>query len=151
MRRRCRSWCSRLRRLQPPFTSCGKGGKAVDARRPKTVKRRMLHAARWIGYVAVLAVFAGPFWGMLSTAFSSATVKPGTLVLWPSEPSVQHFVYAFREGGAWRFLLNSCIVVTFGLILQVSVSALAAYALARKKFVGAAIVSLLILSTMMLP
>jgi multiple sugar transport system permease protein len=88
---------------------------------------------------------------MLSTAFSSVTVKPGTLVLWPAEPTFKHFVYAFRDIGVWRYLLNSSVVVAVGLVLQVMVSALAAYALARKRFIGAALVSLLILSTMMLP
>jgi multiple sugar transport system permease protein len=106
---------------------------------------------RWLAYALVIVIFAGPYWGMLSTAFSSATVKPGTLVLWPAEPTFKHFVYAFRDIGVWRYLLNSSVVVAFGLVLQVIVSALAAYALARKRFVGAALVSLLILSTMMLP
>jgi multiple sugar transport system permease protein len=42
-------------------------------------------------------------------------------------------------------------VVIIGTVLQTLVSALAAYALARKKFRGAALVNLAILSTMMLP
>jgi multiple sugar transport system permease protein len=113
--------------------------------------RYLLTGLRWVAFVLVIVMFAGPYWGMLCTAFSSATTRPGTLVLWPGEPTLKHFVYAFREAGAGRFLLNSVIVVTFGLLLQMAVSALAAYALARKRFVGAAVVSLLILSTMMLP
>jgi multiple sugar transport system permease protein len=108
-------------------------------------------AGRWAAFAAVVAIFTGPYWGMLATAFSGVTVRPGTLVLWPQTPTFEHFVYAFREVGIGRFLWNSCVVVTAGLVLQVAVSALAAYALARKKFVGAAVVSLLILSTMMLP
>jgi multiple sugar transport system permease protein len=123
----------------------------VDVDPPRKPRRRLAQALRWIAYVLVIAIFAGPFWGMLATAFSTATVRPGTLVLWPGEPTVGHFVYAFRDVGVWRYLLNSSIVVVCGLVLQVSVSALAAYALARKRFVGAAVVSLLILSTMMLP
>lgn len=43
--------------------------------------------------------------------------------------------------GVWQYLLNSILVVFFGTVLQVSVSALAAYALARKKFRGVALVS----------
>lgn len=41
--------------------------------------------------------------------------------------------------------------MVIGTLLQTTVSALAAYALARKKFRGGAIISLTILSTMMLP
>jgi len=106
---------------------------------------------RWILYAAIVLVFAGPFWAMLATAFSAETVQPGRMVAWPSHPSFKHLVYAWDNAGAWRYLLNSCVVVVGGLILQMSVSALAAYALARKKFVGAGLVSLLFLSTMMLP
>ena len=123
----------------------------MGASRKGSAGRRLALPARWLAYALVIAVFAGPYWGMLSTAFSSATVKPGTLVLWPAEPTLKHFVYAFRDIGVWRYLLNSSVVVACGLVLQVIVSALAAYALARKRFIGAAVVSLLILSTMMLP
>lgn len=108
-------------------------------------------AVRWLLYAVVVVIFAGPYWAMLATAFNADTVQPGQLQLWPSHPSLKHFVYAWSEAGAWRHLLNSCVVVVAGLALQITVSALAAYALARKKFVGAGVVSLLFLSTMMLP
>jgi multiple sugar transport system permease protein len=123
----------------------------VDADRFRPARKRAARLARWIAYGLVVAIFAGPYWGMVATAFSGPTVRPGTLVLWPLEPTVKHFVFAFRDVGVWRYLLNSSIVVAFGLVLQVTVSAFAAYALARKRFAGAAVVSLLILSTMMLP
>jgi len=106
---------------------------------------------RWILYATIVLVFAGPFWAMLATAFSAESVQPGRMLAWPSHPSFKHLVYAWDNAGAWRYLLNSCVVVVGGLVLQMSVSALAAYALARKKFVGAGLVSLLFLSTMMLP
>ncbi len=108
-------------------------------------------AVRWLLYAVVVVIFAGPYWAMLATAFNADTAQPGQLQLWPSHPSLKHFVYAWSEAGAWRHLLNSCVVVVAGLALQITVSALAAYALARKKFVGAGVVSLLFLSTMMLP
>ncbi|NUR96063.1 MAG: carbohydrate ABC transporter permease, partial [Kribbellaceae bacterium] len=49
------------------------------------------------------------------------------------------------------YLLNSFVVVGLGLLLQILVSIFAAYSLARKRLRGAAIVMLVILSTMMLP
>jgi len=108
-------------------------------------------AGRWLVYALVLLVFVGPFWGMVMTAFNGPTVRPGVLLLWPSDPTVEHFRFAFTQGHVWRYLLNSGVVVAFGTVLQVFVSALAAYALARKRFTGAALVSLAILSTMMMP
>ncbi|NJM42901.1 MAG: carbohydrate ABC transporter permease [Brachymonas sp.] len=88
---------------------------------------------------------------MVMAAFSGPTLKPGTLQFWPDSPTIEHFRFALVDAKAWRYLLNSCIVVVLGTLLQVSISALAAYSLARKKFPGLAWVSLAILSTMMLP
>ncbi len=109
------------------------------------------HAPRALLYALVLLVFAGPFWAFLMTAFSGVTIAPGRLLWWPEQPSLENFRYALVEAKVWRFLLNSLVVVLFGTALQLSVSALAAYALARKRFRGLALVSFLILSTMMLP
>jgi multiple sugar transport system permease protein len=107
--------------------------------------------AKWLFYVLLLIVFVGPFWAFAATAFSGVTLQPGKLLLWPQVPTLENFRYAWVQTGVWKYLLNSVIVVTVGTVLQVSVSALAAYALARKKFRGAAAVSMLILCTMMLP
>lgn len=113
--------------------------------------RTWLMIGRWIIYALLIAIFVGPYWGIVATAFSGAPVKPGELLAWPHQPSWKNFAFAWNEIKVWRYLLNSIVVVGFGTMLQVAVSALAAYALARKQFRGAAIVSLAILSTMMLP
>ncbi len=107
--------------------------------------------ARGLVYALLLIVFCGPFWGILATAFTKNTVQPGQLVLWPSNPTFDHFIYAWSEVKIWIYLFNSLFVVAIATVLQTLVSALAAYALARKRFRGAAIVSLAIISTMMLP
>ncbi|QQM33036.1 carbohydrate ABC transporter permease (plasmid) [Martelella lutilitoris] len=107
--------------------------------------------ARGLVYALLLIVFCGPFWGVVATAFTKNTVQPGQLVLWPSQPTLDHFIYAWTEVKVWIYLFNSMFVVVIATALQTLVSALAAYALARKKFRGAVIVSLAILSTMMLP
>ena len=44
-------------------------------------------AVRWLLYAVVVAVFAGPYWAMIATAFNADTVQPGQLQLWPSHPS----------------------------------------------------------------
>lgn len=108
-------------------------------------------AAKIILYAVIVVTFVGPFWATLVTAFSGVSLKPGQLTLIPQSPTLENFRIAIFQMKVWQYLLNSTIVVLFGTILQVSVSALAAYALARKKFRGAAIVSLFILCTLMLP
>lgn len=107
--------------------------------------------AQVILYTVIVVIFVGPFWATLVTAFSGVSLKPGQLTLIPQSPTLENFRIAIFQMKVWQYLLNSTIVVIFGTILQVSVSALAAYALARKKFRGAAIVSLFILCTLMLP
>lgn len=108
-------------------------------------------AARWLLYALLVVVFVGPFWAFLMTALSGITIAPGRLLLWPEQPTLENFRYAWFDAKVWRYLLNSAVVVVVGTALQLAVSALAAYALARKRFRGLALVSFLILSTMMLP
>lgn len=107
--------------------------------------------ARFALYAVLLVIFVGPFWGILVSAFSGRSLKPGELLALPLAPTLDNFRFAIERLDVLRYLANSMIVVVIGTVLQASVSALAAYALSRKKFRGAAIVSLLILCTMMLP
>lgn len=102
-------------------------------------------------YVLIVVIFVGPFWGTMVTAFSGVSLKPGELMLIPQQPTLENFRIAIFDMKVWRYLSNSIIVVAVGTVLQVVVSSLAAYALARKKFRGMAVVSLLILCTLMLP
>lgn len=124
---------------------------AFPARKDPMKKISLLEPARYLLLALALIVFVGPFWGIVATAFSANTLRPGQLLLFPEAPTLKNFRIALVNLEVWRYLLNSAIVVVFGTILQTVVSALAAYAIARKRFRGAAAVSLLILCTMMLP
>ncbi len=97
----------------------------------------------------VVLVFAGPLVAVIVGAFSD-TRDPSQLSLIPSGFTLENWTAAL-DRGVLVYLGNSLIVVGIGLLLQMAVSVLAAYALARKKFRGAGIVLLLILATMMLP
>ena len=125
---------------------------ARAARIPPEVRIRRIGGwlLRGILFAVIVAVFAGPLIGIMATAFSGSVHKPSELDFIPSDLTLDQLRAAFHRG-AGRYLLNSVIVVAVGLVLQVSVSALAAYSLARKRFRGASIVLLVILSTMMLP
>ncbi|HEV3169401.1 MAG TPA: carbohydrate ABC transporter permease [Actinocrinis sp.] len=107
-------------------------------------------AARLFAYAVVLAVFLLPLWSMVATALSSATSKLGSMDLIPNGFTTANLSSAWHFG-IGRGLANSLIMEGAGLTLQLSVSALAAYALARKKFRGAAIVMVAIMATMMMP
>jgi multiple sugar transport system permease protein len=100
-------------------------------------------------YGGIVLVFAGPLVGLLAGAFSSVS-DPTRFSLLPHGFTFRNFEVA-GERGVYRYLFNSFVVVGFGLLLQMLVSVFAAYALARKRFRGAALVMLAILATMMLP
>ena len=100
-------------------------------------------------YAVVVALFAGPLVALLSGAFSEVT-DPTELSIIPNRPTLENFAVAF-DFGVLGYLMNSFFVVGFGLLLQVIVSVLAGYALARKKFRFSALALVAILATMMLP
>ena len=82
--------------------------------------------------------------------FSAADPKNGEVFLYPHGVSLGHLLTAWHLGMD-QALLNSLIIVSVGLVLQVGVSAFAAYALARKRFRAAGLVLLALLATMMMP
>ncbi|MBP2580008.1 multiple sugar transport system permease protein [Streptomyces sp. PvR006] len=106
-------------------------------------------ALKVLTYLLVLVVFAGPLLALLVSAFNHVK-DPTQLSVVPSDPTVDNFTVAFDQG-VLKYLLNSFFVVGFGLLLQVAVSVLAGYALARKRFRGMTLAFVAILATLMLP
>jgi len=107
-------------------------------------------AVRLALYAVVAGIFLVPLWSMFATAFSADAPKLGEVMLWPRGLSIGNLITAWHFG-LGTGLLNSLIIEAAGLTLQISVSAFAAYALARKRFRGASLVLLAILATMMMP
>ncbi|MDP9845803.1 carbohydrate ABC transporter permease [Streptosporangium lutulentum] len=105
--------------------------------------------AKIVLYGGMVIVFTGPLVGLLVSAFGE-TLDPTGFSIVPDGFTLENF---FRAGemGVYGYLLNSFVVVGFGLLLQMLVSVFAAYSLARKKFRGMSIVLLIMLATMMLP
>ncbi|QFY07101.1 ABC transporter permease subunit [Nonomuraea phyllanthi] len=100
-------------------------------------------------YGLMVVIFTGPLVGLLVSAFTK-TLDPTSFTLWPDDVTLENFIQA-GEKNVYVYLLNSFIVVGFGLLLQMLVSVFAAYSLARKRFRGMTFVLLLMLTTMMLP
>jgi multiple sugar transport system permease protein len=97
----------------------------------------------------VLFVFAAPFVTIISGAFNRTTDSTQVSLI-PSDPTLLGFEIAAQKG-VWGYFLNSLLIVGGGLLLQITLSVLAAYALARQRFRGQLFVMLLFLLTMMLP
>jgi multiple sugar transport system permease protein len=124
--------------FNPRFTPVGRRGR---------VARR---TGRLIGYALVLLAFLLPLWSMVATALSSSQSKLGSMDLIPHGLTTGNLSTAWNFG-IGRGLANSLVMVGVGLPLQLAVSSLAAYALARRRFRGAALVTVVIMATMMMP
>jgi len=105
--------------------------------------------AKTVLYGLLVFVFAGPLMAIMVGAFIPVS-DPTKLTVIPDNFTLANFRKAI-ELHIFMYLFNSFTVVGVGLLLQVLVSILAAYALARKKFVGSSLVMLAFLGTMMLP
>lgn len=96
-----------------------------------------------------LLIFAAPFITILSGSINRQR-GAAQLAFVPGDPTLENFTVA-GERGIWGYFANSMVIVGGGLLLQIVLSILAAYALSRFTFRGRGIVMSLFLLTMMLP
>lgn len=106
-------------------------------------------ALRLLLCLLALAVFAAPFLTILSGALSR-NPSGSSLSFLPHHPGLLN-VRVAGERGIWDYFGNSLVIAGGGLLLQLAVSVLAAYALARHRFRGQALILTLFMLTMMLP
>lgn len=125
---------------------------------------------RWLAWAALLAVLAItvlPLGVVLKTALSSnATLFEESARWWPQAPTLDNFrrvlglltpEQSLALGGAGadinfgRALLNSLIFTTVVVVMQVSSSAMAAYAFARLRFPGRTWIFAAFVGSMMVP
>ncbi len=103
--------------------------------------------------IAVLLMFAFPFYWMLITAFKTyneSIIVPPTL--WPMEFTLESFQTILRLGaGLWRYGLNSVVITAAIVTLQMLVMVPAAYAFARRSFPLKGILFGIVLVAFMIP
>jgi multiple sugar transport system permease protein len=120
----------------------------VSRRRLPDVRRALLYALLVVGGLAMLF----PFVWMVSTSLKpdlAVFQTPPQLIPKPFQPSnYSTVVHVFP---VWRFLGNSALVAVISVALQVTTSAMAAYAFARLKFRGSNTLFMLYLTTLMVP
>ncbi|MCX4852497.1 carbohydrate ABC transporter permease [Streptomyces canus] len=106
-------------------------------------------ALRILLCLIALAVFAAPFLTIFSGAFTT-NPSGSSLSFLPHDSTLLNFRVA-GERGIWDYLGNSLVIAGGGLLLQLVVCTLAAYALARHRFRGRALIMMLFMMTLMLP
>ena len=108
----------------------------------------LIYAVLTIGLVALLF----PFFWMISSALKGSQeifLLPPTL--FPTTPRWENFVTIWKETQLARWFLNSAIHIIGVMVLQLFISALGAYALAKMKLPKKEWFLLFFIGTMMIP
>jgi multiple sugar transport system permease protein len=120
-------------------------------------RRRPLTAGRVLGYAGLAAltvVFVSPLVYMFVTSFKTQADAIAPVPQWiPEHPTADAYrhVAGASDTPIVRWLVNSAVAATGNALLVVSVSALAAYPLARMQFVGKRLVLGTVVATLFVP
>lgn len=101
----------------------------------------------------IAAIIMGmPFIWMVITAFKSPQEVSIFPPIWvPETLRWDNFVMAWAAAPFGRFYINSIIVTTWGVTMEVLIAALTAYAFARIEFPGRNLLFMVLLAAMMIP
>lgn len=104
-----------------------------------------------LGLASLVTVL--PFLWMLMTALKGPNDPVFSLPpqLIPREPTLGNFAKVWAQLPIWRFFLNSLFVATLTVTLNVLISSLAAYPLAKMRFAGRDLIFYLLLATLIVP
>lgn len=113
----------------------------------------MIRRALLSGFVLLLAVVVGTpiYWVMATSLKRSDEIFTATPRWLPSGFEWQNFVQAWTSAAFGRYFINSAFVALAILLLQLTTSSLAAYALSRRRFPGRDAILLTIIGALIIP
>ncbi len=116
----------------------------------KREKREEILLMIFLGIFAFFVVF--PYLWMVLTSFKPVQeIFTQDMRLFPREWKPENYLEIFQTGSFSRYVVNSVIVTTLGVLLEVSIAILGAYAFARLDFFGKDFLFSLLMGTMMIP
>jgi len=94
-----------------------------------------------------------PLWVMATTSLTVGGARLGLAALWPdwARLSFANYIEVWTAGNFGRYFFNSVWVSLWITLSNLIFDAMAAYALARRKFVGQGVLMALILTKLMIP
>jgi len=133
---------------------------AIALERPRMTARRVRrywlrrglgHALTYLGLAVALGFFLGPFFWILTTSLKGNedffTFPP----VWiPADPSLSHYMALFTRSSGARYFANSLVISSLSMVAALAVSLPTAYSIARWRF-GGGVLSTLLLVLRMLP
>jgi len=127
-------------------------GVAGETRSLRRAATAVAAALNYAGMLALVLVFALPFFWMLSTSLKTL---PETMIFppaWiPSSPQWENFAHAWTSGPFLHYFTNSLLIAVGILVFQMLTIVPAAYAFARYRFVGSGVLFSLVMVTLMIP
>lgn len=108
----------------------------------------------WYGVLILASLITViPFFWLLVTSFKGPNDAVFSLPpqLLPQDPTFNNYVKVWNQLPVWRFFLNSLIVTGSVVALNVLITSLAAYPLAKMKFPGRDLIFYLLLATLIVP
>ena len=118
-------------------------------------ERRMVWHRRGVGITIITAIIALIFFFPVLIAIINSFKTKGEIIAsaitMPKSPSLDNYRIVIEAADFPKAFLNSCLVTGGGIVLNIMVSTLAGYALARWKSVWADILTLVFLSSMFVP
>jgi ABC-type glycerol-3-phosphate transport system permease component len=118
-----------------------------------TIMRRRLRAAVSHVFLVIASIAVGlPFFWMVTTALKSSKEVYIFPPIWlPETIRWDNFVTAWQSAPFGRFYLNSIIITVSGVVLEVLIATLTAYAFARIEFPFRDAFFVVVLAAMMIP
>lgn len=102
--------------------------------------------------VPILAFVLFPFYWVVITSFKTTPqISERSSIFWPEPFTLEQFRALIQDTPFLLWLGNSVLVALISTVISVAFAALAAYALARLRFLGAGLLTTLILITYLLP
>ncbi|MCS7462067.1 carbohydrate ABC transporter permease [Paenibacillus doosanensis] len=109
---------------------------------------RWFNAVNYIVLMLFLITVLYPLLFIVSASFSSpGAVMSGKVWLWPVEPGLQGYAAVFKHKLIWSSFRNSVFYTVAGTLINVALTVMAAYPLARKDLYGKNAVMLLLVFT----
>lgn len=94
---------------------------------------KVFYAVAYTVIVFLILIVIYPLIYIVSASFSSpAAVSTGKVVLWPVDLSVQGYETVFKDPSIWRSYGNTIFYTVFGTLINVSMTLICAYPLARR-------------------
>lgn len=134
---------------QQALSLSGTGTRPISRRWPRAAGR----VAVYVLLVALAALILTPFLWMLAGSFTpdSQLLSTEGETLLVRDPTIANYVNLFQEYPFARYFLNSSFIAIVTAFFGTSLSAFAAYSIARFEFPGRGLFSFLMLATQMLP